>query len=89
MSIKPLGKRVLLELINKENRTQKGLYLTSEENDMLDKAVVVSVGNDILDIKENDVVLIDKNLGLNVNYNSKKYLLIEYDNLIAKVENNE
>ena len=57
MNIKPLGNNIIVEPVKNSLTTESGLILSS--SDEADKAKVVAVGSDVVDVQVNDVLLIN------------------------------
>lgn len=65
MKIKPLGKRILVE-IKKEIKTESGIILSEREQQKDEtpiKCKVLAVSDEITEIKEGDTVIIKKYCG--------------------------
>ncbi|MEM3485495.1 MAG: co-chaperone GroES, partial [Candidatus Methanomethyliaceae archaeon] len=85
MRLRPLGDRVVVEPIEKEERTPSGIILpeTAKEKPQEGKVIAVGPGrlNDQgqripLDIKEGDRVIFAKYAGTEVKLDDKKYLIL-------------
>ena len=95
MRLRPLGDRVVVEPIEKEERTPSGIILpeTAKEKPQEGKVIAVGPGrlNDQgqripLDIKEGDRVIFAKYAGTEVKLNDKKYLILRESDIMAVVE---
>lgn len=94
--LKPLGNRVILELVEEEETTtDSGLVLTGAAKEKPQTGTVVAVGpGKILDngersevtVKEGDQVLFEKYAGTEVTYGDKDYLALSESDIIAIVE---
>jgi len=61
--IKALGKKVIVELLEKETVTPGGIVLTRADSDEATRGVVLAVGPDVVDISMGDVILANWNKG--------------------------
>ncbi len=95
MRLRPLGDRVVVEPIEKEERTPSGIILpeTAKEKPQEGKVIAVGPGrlNDQgqripLDIKEGDRVIFAKYAGTEVKLDDKKYLILRESDIMAVVE---
>ncbi len=95
MRLRPLGDRVVVEPIEKEERTPAGIILpeTAKEKPQEGKVIAVGPGrlNDQgqripLDIKEGDRVVFAKYAGTEVKLDDKKYLILRESDIMAVIE---
>ena len=77
--MKAVNHYLIIEIIKDEPRKIGGLILTEEidtDNRYL-KAKVISIGNTVEGIKENDIVYYDKHAGHGIQHNDKFYQVIK------------
>lgn len=95
MKLRPLGDRVVVEPIEKEERTPAGIILpeTAKEKPQEGKVIAVGPGrvNDKgeripMDVKEGDRVIFAKYAGTEVKLDDKKYLILRESDIMAVVE---
>ena len=94
MSIKPLGDRVLLELMEDDLEKEGSLYIpdTAKEKPQMGKVLTVGKGRYEdgklvpLDVKEGDIVLYGKYSGTDIKYKGKEYLIVKESDILAIVE---
>lgn len=95
MRLRPLGDRVVVEPVEKEERTPSGIILpeTAKEKPQEGKVIAVGPGrlNDQgqripLDIKEGDHVIFAKYAGTEVKLDDKKYLILRESDIMAVIE---
>jgi len=96
LKLKPLGDRVVVEPIEKEERTAAGIILpeTAKEKPQEGKVLAVGPGRYDeagkrripLDVKEGDRVLFAKYAGTEVKMNDKKYLILRESDILAIIE---
>ena len=92
MKLKPIGERIVLKLIEqKEERTKSGIYLpkSSEEKK---QGIVVEVGSfrdgKPLPLNKGDRIIYGGYSSEEFELNGEKHLIIEFKDVLAKVEEN-
>ncbi|MCG7408942.1 co-chaperone GroES [Paenibacillus sp. ACRRX] len=91
--IKPLGERVLIETIAKEETTAFGIVLPDTAKEKPQEGKVIAVGNGVwkdgqripLDIKEGDRVIFSKYAGTEIKFEGKEYLIMKESDIHAIV----
>lgn len=92
MAIKPIGDRVLVELIEEEISKVGSLYVPDTAKEKPHRGKVVAVGEGRLDgkdlvpmrVKVGDKVLFGKYAGVELKYEDKEYLILnEHDILVV------
>ena len=90
MNIKPIGERVLLKPIKKEEKTKSGILLSSKSSntDTQNQAEVIALGKgEKLDgIKVGDKVVFNKFSGNEIEDGDIKYLIVNADDILAVIE---
>lgn len=94
--IKPLGSRVILELVEEEEKTtDSGLVLTGQAKEKPQTGKIVSVGPGAVSdngtqhemvVAEGDIVLFEKYAGTEFTYEENTYLALNEADIIAIVE---
>ncbi|GBF07889.1 molecular chaperone GroES [Deinococcus aerius] len=94
--LKPLGDRVLVEIIEEtEQKTAGGLYVPDTAKEKSQRGKVMAVGNGklldngtrvALDVKEGDTVYFAKYGGTEVNLDGKNYSILSERDILAIVE---
>ncbi|SEN40196.1 co-chaperone GroES [Lihuaxuella thermophila] len=93
--IKPLGDRVVLEAVEKEEKTASGIVLPETAKEKPQEGRIVAVGSGRLDEKGNrvplevkvgDRVIFSKYAGTEVKYDEKEYLILRESDILAVVE---
>ncbi|BBB92306.1 MAG TPA: co-chaperone GroES [Methylomusa anaerophila] len=93
--IKPLGDRVVIEALEKEEVTKSGIVLpdTVKEKPQEGKIVAVGTGKVLdngqriaLDVKAGDKVIFSKYAGTEVKIDGKEYLILSERDILAIVE---
>jgi chaperonin GroES len=85
--IQPLNKNVLLNLAQtEETKTASGLILPASAKGKKKQAEVVAVGEiENCELAAGDTVLYKDYSGTEIEFEGTKYLLIAYDDIIAKL----
>ncbi len=89
MSIKPLGKRVVIKKLKAEEKTVSGIVLPSQAQEKPQMAEVISLGTEIKDedgIKVGDRVIFKKFSGTDVKFEGEEVTIIEIANLLGIIE---
>jgi len=92
VKFKPIMNRVVIELLEeKENITAGGIFLPDTvEKDKPQMGLVVAVGTDEetqKNINEGDKVIFAKFSGTEVEFDAKKFLILNFEDVLAVVEN--
>jgi len=94
-NIKPLADRVLLRLVEREERTKGGILLpdTAKEKPQMGKVLAVGSGRLLengqrqpLDVKEGDTILFSKFAGTEIKVDGEELMLINERDILAVVE---
>ncbi|HHW38720.1 MAG TPA: co-chaperone GroES [Bacillales bacterium] len=92
--LKPLGDRVVIELVEAEEKTASGIVLpdTAKEKPQEGRIVAVGTGRVLdngekvaLEVKEGDRIIFSKYAGTEVKYEGKEYLIIRENDVLAIV----
>jgi len=92
--IRPLGERVLVEPIAKEETTASGIVLPDTAKEKPQEGKVIAVGNGAvkdgvhvaLEVKVGDRVLFSKYAGTEIKYEGKEYLIMKESDIHAIFE---
>lgn len=86
-SIKPLGERVLLQVLEQEEKTSSGILLPDTAKEKTQKAKVIAVGDhkDIV-VKQGDIVIYDKYAGVAIKENNTEYLIVKNEEIVAVIK---
>lgn len=95
MSIKPLGDRVLVRVLDAKEKTESGIYLPDTAKEKPQEAEVVAVGQGKVlesgkvqapEVKVKDKVLFGKYSGTNVTTKEgQEYLILREDDILAVI----
>ncbi len=95
MNLKPLGERVILEIVEKEDKTSSGIVIPDSAKEMSQEGKVVAVGPGkvlddgtkvAVDVKVGDRVIYSKFSGSEVKVDGKEYLIVRQDDILAVYE---
>lgn len=93
--LKPLGDRVIIEVVEQEETTASGIVLPDSAKEKPQEGKVIAVGtgrlNDKgerieLQVSEGDHVIYSKYAGTEVKYKEKEYLILREDDILAIIE---
>ncbi|MEK5340817.1 co-chaperone GroES [Weizmannia sp. FSL W8-1119] len=93
--LKPLGDRVVIELVESEEKTASGIVLpdTVKEKPQEGKVVAVGSGRTLdngervaIDVAAGDRIIFSKYAGTEVKYDGKEYLILRESDILAVVE---
>jgi len=91
--IKPLGDRVVIELVETEQTTAGGIVLPDSAKEKPQEGKVVAVGSGKLvngekvdlEVKEGDHIIFSKFAGTEVEHDGKEYLILREDDILAVI----
>jgi len=93
MNLRPLGDRVVIKLVEAEEKTKSGIVLPSTAKEQPQMAEVVAIGADILNdekkkdqIKVKDKVIFSKYAGTEVKIDGEDYTILKLNDILAVVE---
>lgn len=78
MSLKPIGKYIIIKIIDEELKTESGLLLSGEDVNQMryKRGVVIESGTDVHDIHKDDDIYYDKAHGFTMLIDEKQYTII-------------
>lgn len=92
--LKPLGDRVVIELVETEEKTASGIVLPDSAKEKPSEGKIVAVGTGRvldngervpLEVKENDKIIFSKYAGTEVKYDGKEYLILRESDILAVI----
>ncbi|MCY0899605.1 MAG: co-chaperone GroES [Firmicutes bacterium] len=87
MQVRPLGDRVLVKLVEEEQRTQSGIYIPDTAKDKPQTGLVVAVGDgEDVKVKNGQRVLFAKFAGTEIKIDNVEHLILSSDDILAVVE---
>ena len=90
--LKPLGDRIIIELVEVEEKTAFGIVLpdSAKEKPQTGKVVAVGTGRVLdngtrveLDVKEGDEIIFSQYAGTEVKYDGTEYLILRESDVLA------
>ncbi|OES45393.1 co-chaperone GroES [Domibacillus iocasae] len=90
--LKPLGDRVVIELVESEEKTASGIVLPDSAKEKPQEGKVVAVGTGrvldsgervALEVAEGDRIIFSKYAGTEVKYEGVEYLLLRENDILA------
>jgi chaperonin GroES len=93
--LKPLGDRIVIELVESEEKTASGIVLPDSAKEKPQEAKVVAVGTGrvldsgervALEVSEGNRIIFSKYAGTEVKYKGTEYLIIRENDILAIVE---
>ena len=87
MKIKPLGDRILLKVVEAEQKTSGGIYIPQTAQEKTQEGQVVAVGDDEeIKVKVDDKVVYDKYAGTTIKVDGDDHLIVKNADILAVVE---
>lgn len=94
MTIKPLGDRVVIKMVEAEETTKSGLILSSAAKEKPQVAEIVAVGPGgffdghevVMEVKVGDKVLVSKFAGNEVKVDGQEFTILHQSDILAIVE---
>ncbi|WP_373895199.1 co-chaperone GroES [Virgibacillus natechei] len=92
--IKPLGDRVIIELVEQEEKTSSGIVLPDSAQEKPQEGTVVAVGSGRLtdngekvapEVAQGDAIIFSKFAGTEVKYEGKEYLILRENDILAVI----
>ncbi|WP_096271773.1 co-chaperone GroES [Paucisalibacillus globulus] len=93
--IRPLGDRVVIELVEQEEKTASGIVLPDSAKEKPQEGRIVAVGTGrvtdsgervALEVSEGDRIIFSKFAGTEVKYDGKEYLILRESDILAVVQ---
>lgn len=90
--LRPLGDRVIIELIEAEEKTSSGIVLPGSAQEKPQEGKVIAVGNGLirdngqrteLEVAEGDRIIFSKYAGSELKYDGKEYLILRENDILA------
>lgn len=92
MNIKPLGERIVIKVLESEEKTKSGIVLpdTAKEKPQMGKVLAVGTGRLLdngqtvpLEVKEGDTVLFAKYAGTEVKLEGEEYMILKESDVLG------
>lgn len=90
MKLIPLGERIVIQKLEKEETTASGIVLPASAQEQPQYAEVVAISDqlekDQVNIKEGDRVIYSKYAGTDVKFGDDEYIVIKMEDVLAVVQ---
>ena len=94
MTIKPLGDRVVIKMVETEETTKSGIVLPGSAKEKPQYAEVIAVGPGgvvdgkeiVMEVKVGDKVLLSKYAGTEVKLDGQEYTILRQNEILAKLD---
>jgi chaperonin GroES len=89
INIEPLGARVLILPVEGESQTPGGILLPETAKEKPQQGIIEAIGDAeemATDLKTGDRVLFPKYTGTEIKYEGKTYLLMNEDDVLARIQ---
>lgn len=92
--LRPLGDKIVIELVETEEKTISGIVLPDSAKEKPQEGIVVAVGNGkvydngqrvALEVQVGDRIIFSKYAGTEVKYENKEYLILRESDVLAIV----
>jgi chaperonin GroES len=92
--LKPLGDRIVIQLIEQEEKTKSGIVLPDSAQEKPQEGKVIAVGTGrvtdsgervALELKDGDSVIFSKYSGTEVKYEGNEYLVLRESDVLAVI----
>lgn len=80
---KPLGKRVLVQRTEVEEKTASGIILVDSAKEKPNTAVVKAIGSEVTELKEGDTIVFEQFRGTELSLQGEDYLVLDIENIIG------
>ena len=86
--IKPIGSRVLIKIVQSEQKSAGGIFIPETAQEKTQEGVVLAVGDnkDEIKVKVKDRIIYDKYAGTSIKVDGEEQLILKMDDIIAIVE---
>uniref|UniRef100_A0A7C4YDR2 Co-chaperonin GroES n=1 Tax=candidate division WOR-3 bacterium TaxID=2052148 RepID=A0A7C4YDR2_UNCW3 len=91
VKVKPVGRRVLVKRLEEEEKKVGGIYIpdTAKEKPQMGEVIEVAdvkEKDDPLPVKKGDKIIFGKYAGSEVTVEGEEYLILNEDDILAKIE---
>jgi len=83
MALKPLGKRVLVQRTEVEEKTASGIILVDSAKEKPNTALVKAVGSEVTELKKGDTIVFEQFRGTELSLEGEDYLVLDLENVIG------
>ena len=93
MKLKPIGDKLVIEMVEMEEKTVSGIVLPNSAKEAPSVAKVLAIGDEILKdeekkdlVKVGDKIIFSKYAGTEVKLEKKEYIIVKIADVLAVVE---
>lgn len=86
MTIKPLGKRVVIKRVEAEEKTKSGIVLPGQAQEKPQFAEVVAVSDEVETVKTGDKVIFKKYSGSEIKMDGVEVIIMDVEDLLGIIE---
>ena len=94
MSLRPLGDKIILKVVESEEKTASGIVLPDSAKEKSQEAEVVAVGpgreidnvKEAMEVKVGERILFSKYSGTEIKYDGQEYLVINQREVLAVID---
>ncbi len=83
MNFKPLGKRVLVQRTEVEEKTASGIILVDSAKEKPNTAKVEAVGSEVTELAVGDTIVFEQFRGTELSLEGVDYLVLDIENVIG------
>lgn len=88
--IEPVGRRVLVQRLEEEDKKKSGIIVPDTAKEKPQEGIVKNVAkvgkdDDPLPVKKGDKILFGKYSGTEIEYDGEEYLILSEDDILAKI----
>jgi len=83
--MQPIGKFIVIKIVEEELKTQSGMILSAEDVNQFryKRAIVVATGTDVLNIKKDDEIYYDKSHSFTMLINGEQCTIIRETDVVV------
>jgi len=81
--LRPLGKRVLVQRTQVEEKTASGIILVDSAKEKPNTAVVQAIGNEVTELNVGDAIVFEQFRGTEFSLDGEDYLVLDIENIIG------
>jgi len=88
MELRPLGKRVIVSLLEDHNISQSGIIIPDTVKGSLKRGTIRAVGSEVEeDLRAEDVILFTEHAGTQITVKNESYYILDAEEILAIYEN--
>lgn len=87
MKVKPIGDRVLVKVLQVEEKTKGGIYIPQTAQEKTQQGIVEEIGDsENIKVKVGQKVIYDKYAGTQIKIDDIEYLILKNDDILAIIQ---